>query len=153
MADLHPGLRSRRSPAALANQGSAQPIAFEEGSAWATFLPGITGKTDLTFHPARLFQGFVCPRARNFPGRQAIATPLACGIDFFYDEERRVMGVLRTVALLAATGCVWLVLPTEASVSKPSVLFASERFCLAEAIYFEVFHLGRTTGETIAYAL
>src|SRR5262245_23764893 len=47
------------------------------------------------------------------------------------------MGVLRTVALLAPTGCVWLVLPTESSVSKPSVLFASERFCLAEAIYFE----------------
>jgi len=47
------------------------------------------------------------------------------------------MGVLRTVALLAATGCASLVLPTEASVSKPSALFASERFCLAEAIYFE----------------
>src|SRR5262245_5273125 len=58
MADLHLGLRSRRSPAVLANQGSAQPIAFEEGSAWATFLTGITGKTDLTFHPARLFQAF-----------------------------------------------------------------------------------------------
>ena len=47
------------------------------------------------------------------------------------------MSALRTVALLAATGCALLVLPTEASVSKPSALFASERFCLAEAIYFE----------------
>jgi spore germination cell wall hydrolase CwlJ-like protein len=47
------------------------------------------------------------------------------------------MSVLRTVALLTATGCALHVLPTEASVSKSSALFASERFCLAEAIYFE----------------
>ena len=47
------------------------------------------------------------------------------------------MGVLRSVALLAAAGCASLVLPTEASVSKPSAQFASERFCLAQAIYFE----------------
>jgi spore germination cell wall hydrolase CwlJ-like protein len=47
------------------------------------------------------------------------------------------MGALRTVALLAATGYAFLVLPSDASVSKPNALFASERFCLAEAIYFE----------------
>jgi spore germination cell wall hydrolase CwlJ-like protein len=45
------------------------------------------------------------------------------------------MGALRAVALLAATGL--FVLPTESSVSKSAALFASERFCLAEAIYFE----------------
>jgi spore germination cell wall hydrolase CwlJ-like protein len=45
------------------------------------------------------------------------------------------MGVLRTVALHATMGL--LVLSAESSVSKPSALFASERLCLAEAIYFE----------------
>jgi spore germination cell wall hydrolase CwlJ-like protein len=45
------------------------------------------------------------------------------------------MGVLRKVALHAAIGL--LVIPTVSSVSKPSALFASERFCLAQAIYFE----------------
>jgi spore germination cell wall hydrolase CwlJ-like protein len=47
------------------------------------------------------------------------------------------MGVLRTVALAAVTGFASIVLPTEASVSKPSAELASEHFCLAEAIYFE----------------
>jgi spore germination cell wall hydrolase CwlJ-like protein len=45
------------------------------------------------------------------------------------------MGMFRAVALLAAMG--FLVLPAETSISKPSALFASERFCLAQAIYFE----------------
>src|SRR5262249_4074409 len=73
----------------------------------------------------------------NLPDRRGIATLLARErmADFLYGEERRVMGALRTVALLAATGM--LVIPTEPSVSNPSALFASERFCLAEAIYFE----------------
>src|SRR5262245_40538426 len=48
------------------------------------------------------------------------------------------MGVLRTVALLAAAGCASLVLPTETSVSKPPARFASERFCLAQVVCFEV---------------
>jgi spore germination cell wall hydrolase CwlJ-like protein len=45
------------------------------------------------------------------------------------------MGMFRAVALLAAMGL--LVLPADTSISKPSALFASERFCLAQAIYFE----------------
>src|SRR5262245_7739081 len=45
------------------------------------------------------------------------------------------MGALRTVALHAAIAL--LVIPTVSSVSKPSAMFASERFCLAQAIYFE----------------
>src|SRR5262245_47376798 len=105
MADLHLGLRSRRSPAVLVNQGSAQPIAFEEGSAWATFLPGITGKTDLTFHPARLFQAFdlSVQEPGTFPVDRHCNPARARGLEFLYGEERRVMGVLRTVVLLAAT--------------------------------------------------